>query len=280
MKIISYNVNGLQGILKKDENGNKGKFSPSNPLNNLMSKYDPDFLCLQEIRITGKILSDGSSCSDKFNHSKFIDYPHIYTNYCTSRKGYSGTMIATKHEPINVYYNFDQLNKCPTDEGLNSEGRLITLEYDKFFLLNVYVPNSGVKNLNRLSWRIATWEKTFRKLIRKLLKTGKYVIIVGDFNVCHEQLDTCVKLKENIQFAGLMPEERSAFSKLLNLGLTDSFRHLYPERKQYSWRFSAKTRGGLRLDYGLVSSESIIKKSGIIEWKGSDHVPIALKVVM
>lgn len=262
MKIISWNVNGLQGILKKTIDGKKSThILTDNTLNHLIATQEPDILCLQEIR-----------CSEKFQCSKYL-FGCIYTNYSKNRKGYSGTLICSKILPLSVAYDFDNYN---TDSELNSEGRIITLEYTEFYLVNVYVPNSK-PDFSRLSYRINVWEKTLRGYLQ-MLGAKKKIILIGDLNCIATDLDIHNSLSN---LAGNHKLEREAFSQLLEATQTiDCFRQLNPHLRQYTWHYPY-TKGinkGCRLDYCLISKEFGPKllRSEILSCEGSDHWPISV----
>ena len=195
----------------------------------------------------------------------------VYQNYA-DKKGYSGTAIFTKHHPINVSYGLG------IDEH-DHEGRVITLEMDRFFLVVVYTPNSQ-DELRRLDYRM-TWEDAFRNYLLKL-NEQKPVIVCGDMNVAHEEIDI-KNPKSNRRNAGFTDEEREKFTVLLNAGCIDTFRHLYPDTITYSWwsyRFQARQKNaGWRIDYFLTSKslESQIKDAKIhTDIFGSDHCPVEL----
>ena len=248
MKIISWNVAGYRSCLKK---GFPEFFEASNA----------DIVCLQEVKAT----------------EEQIDYIpegyHCYRNVA-ERKGYSGTLVYTKEEPIHVTYGLG------IDEH-DHEGRLITLEYPDFYLVAVYVPNSK-QGLERLDYRM-TWEDDFRKYVNHL-KDKKMTIICGDFNVCHQEIDI-KNPKQNLRSAGFTIEEREKFTKLLDSGFIDTFRKLYPDKIQYTWwsyLFHAReNNAGWRLDYFLIDKEhfSTVKDSKILDTVlGSDHCPIELDI--
>jgi len=264
LSIISWNVNGLQGILKKDENGQKVGKRVSNALSLLLDKEDPTIICLQEIK-----------CSDKFSHSPYFPrHPYRYVNHCTCKKAYAGTLVASKIKPLHVWNNFNYLGENIVDSGLTSEGRLITLEFDTFFLINVYSPNSGVYGMKRLQWRIDVWERMMRKYICALGRTEKEIILIGDLNVIHTNLDSSYA---NPNVAGASVSERGAFSQLLDLGLGDSYRLLHPTQKEYTWTWE-HGRKGYRLDYALVTAGIDVTSSEILTYHGSDHFPIRLDI--
>jgi exodeoxyribonuclease-3 len=262
LKIISWNVNGLQSVLKTNINGIKNtKINNENILNSMLIENDPDILCLQEIR-----------CSGEFNHKLWLtNFKYQYINYCLIKKGYSGTLICSKIEPQSVKYGFGELN---IEE---KEGRIITLEYNNFYLINVYVPNSGS---DRLEYRTNVWDVNIIRYIL-YLQEKKSVILIGDLNVVHTILDTCKP--NNLISAGSTIEEKESFTKLLNeTNMIDTLRYLHPQSKYYTWyppymrRFNFSNRLGCRLDYCLVSKLLIdnIIESTILNYDGSDHIPI------
>ena len=244
MKFISWNVNGLRACVGKD-------------FENQFKELDADFFCLQETKMQeGQI------------DLQFEGY-ESYWNYA-EKKGYSGTAIYTKHKPLNVSYGMGV-------EEHDHEGRIITLEYDQFYLVTCYTPNSQTE-LKRLDYRM-TWEDDFRKFL-KSLDAKKPVIICGDLNVAHEEIDI-KNPKTNRRNAGFTDEEREKMTVLLNDGFTDSFRYLHPDEVTYSWwsyRFKAREKNaGWRIDYFLVSNrikEQITEAKIHTEIMGSDHCPV------
>ena len=248
MRFISWNVAGYRACLKKG-------------FASFFENVNANIFALQEV---------------KANESQ-IDYiPDGY--YCyrnvAEKKGYSGTLIYTKSEPISVQYGMGILEH-------DNEGRLITLEYESFYFITVYVPNAK-RDLSRLEYRMK-WEDDFLTYVNQL-KEKKMVIICGDFNVSHQEIDI-KNAKSNIGNAGFTYEERDKFTKLLNSGFVDTYRSLYPNKVQYSWwsyLFHARENGaGWRLDYFLVDSNhfSMVKDSLIYdEVEGSDHCPIGLEL--
>lgn len=247
-KFTSWNVNGIRACDKK---GFKEYFYES----------DSDFFCLQEIK-----LSEGQY---EFNPKGY----YSYFNYA-QRKGYSGTAIFTKHKPLNVTFGINN--------DLDIEGRTVTLEYEKFYLVTVYTPNSQ-DELKRLETRLI-WDEDFRKYVSNLDKE-KPVLMCGDFNVAHTEIDL-KNPKSNIHNAGFSIEERNSFSKLLDAGFTDTFRLLQPNVEfRYSWwsyRFKAREKNaGWRIDYWLVSNRinsDIIQSEIDDKILGSDHAPVILKI--
>ena len=244
MKFISWNVNGLRACVGKD-------------FENQFKELDADFFCLQETKMQEGQLD-----------LQFEGY-ESYWNYA-EKKGYSGTAIYTKHKPLNVSYGMGV-------EEHDHEGRIITLEYDQFYLVTCYTPNSQTE-LKRLDYRM-TWEDDFRKFL-KSLDAKKPVIICGDLNVAHEEIDI-KNPKTNRRNAGFTDEEREKMTILLNDGFTDSFRYLHPDEITYSWwsyRFKAREKNaGWRIDYFLVSDrikEQITEAKIHTEIMGSDHCPV------
>lgn len=249
MKFISWNVNGLRACVKKD-------FEAS------FHHLDADFFCLQETKMQAGQLD-----------LQFEGY-QSYWNYA-DKKGYSGTAIYTKHTPVNVTYGLG------IDEH-DHEGRVITMEMEDFFLITVYVPNSQ-DELRRLDYRMQ-WEDDFRAYVKQL-DAIKPVIICGDLNVAHEEIDL-KNPKTNRRNAGFTDEEREKMTILLNNGFVDTFRHLYPEQVTYSWwsyRFRAREKNaGWRIDYFLISErlkERLVDAKIHTEILGSDHCPVELELL-
>ena len=245
VKIISWNPNGIRALMRKI---NMREFIKDN---------NPDILCFNEIK-----------ASDPVNTIYMqIAFKYHYWNI-SKRKGYAGTITYSKIKPISV-------DKSPFDE----EGRLICLEFDKYYVLNVYVPNSGAK-LARLHYRTKTWDVQLRQYIYHLKK--KPVIIVGDLNVAHHEIDLA-RPKTNLTTAGYTLDERKSFDKLLSMGFIDTFRYKNPDVVKYSY-WSYRTRGrergvGWRIDYCLIPEDmkDKIKEVDILDDQmGSDHCPISL----
>ena len=246
-KFISWNVNGLRAVVGK---GFKDVFA----------QLDADFFCLQETKMQAGQLDLA------------FDGYRSYWNYA-DKKGYSGTAIFTRHEPLRVTYGMG------IDEH-DHEGRIVTLEMEQFFLVCVYTPNSQ-DELRRLDYRMK-WESDFKNYLLKL-DASKPVIVCGDMNVAHEEIDL-KNPKTNRRNAGFTDEERHKMTELLAAGFTDSFRHFYPDLEgAYSWwsyRFHAREKNtGWRIDYFLVSSRLAEKMQGASihnEIFGSDHCPVEL----
>lgn len=247
MKFISWNVNGLRACVKKG-------------FLDFFNEVDADFFCVQETK-----LQEGQINLE-------LEGYYQYWNYAV-KKGYSGTAIFTKHEPINVTYGIGI-------EEHDQEGRVITLEYPNFYLITVYTPNSQ-NELARLDYRMQ-WEEDFRAYLVKLDK-NKPVIVCGDLNVAHQQIDL-KNPKTNTKNPGFTPDERNQMTHLLNAGFTDTFRYFYPTKEDcYSWwsyRANARAKNvGWRIDYFLTSNRlsTELKDATIYaEILGSDHCPVGL----
>ena len=248
MKLISWNVNGLRAVMNKN-------------FMEFFNEADADVFCLQETKLQeGQIEMD-------------LPGYHQYWNYA-DKKGYSGTAIFTKKEPLSVTYGMG------IDEH-DHEGRVITLEFDDFYFITVYVPNSQ-DGLKRLDYRMK-WEDDFLGYLKELEKT-KPVVFCGDLNVAHEEIDL-KNPKTNRKNAGFTDEERSKMTALLNAGFTDTFRYFYPEQVTYSWwsyRFKAREKNaGWRIDYFICSDalRDRLKDAKIhTEVMGSDHCPVELDI--
>lgn len=247
MRFISWNVNGLRAVRKKG-------------FDDIFLSLNADFFCIQETK-----LQEGQID---------IGFPGYESYWCyAEKKGYSGTAIFTKHTPLSVSYNIGI-------EEHGTEGRTITLEYEDFYLVCVYTPNAQ-DGLKRLDYRMS-WEDAFREYLCSLDKL-KPIIVCGDMNVAHEEIDL-KNAKANVGNPGFSDEERAKFTELLAAGFTDSFRYLYPDRRDaYSWwsyRAAARERNvGWRIDYFVVSDRlrDNIKDAYILpEITGSDHCPVGL----
>jgi len=267
MKFISWNVNGIRAWKDKKET-----------LAFLESEF-PDFICFQETKIDSDTLN--SLAQSLNNETLFRQYPFQYWNSAT-KKGYSGTAILTRHEPIKVTHGIAH--------PLDDEGRVITLEYENFFVITVYTPNSK-DDLSRLDTRYDSWDPKFLSYIRQC-KKNKPVIVCGDFNVAHQVIDiahpnTNKTTATKPGSAGFTDREREGFSNYIESNFIDTFRYQHPERIQYSWwsyRGMARERNvGWRIDYFLVSEnlKDMIANTAIFDQvKGSDHCPIGLEVII
>jgi exodeoxyribonuclease III len=248
MKFISWNVNGLRAVVGKD-------------FESIFKMLDADFFCLQETKMQAGQLD-----------LQFEGYESFW-NYA-DKKGYSGTAIYTRHKPLNVTYGIG------IDQH-DHEGRVITLEMNNFFLVTVYTPNSQ-DELRRLDYRMQ-WEDDFQAYLHSL-DQKKPVIVCGDMNVAHQEIDL-KNPKTNRRNAGFTDEERQKMTQLLDAGFTDTFRWKYPEEVTYSWwsyRFKARERNtGWRIDYFLVSNRlqpEVLDAKIHTDVLGSDHCPVELEL--
>lgn len=249
MKCISWNVNGIRACLQKG-------------FLDYFKEIDVDIFCLQETKCQGGQVE--------------LDLPgyHQYWNYA-EKKGYSGTAIFTKQEPINVTYGMGITE-------YDTEGRVITLEFEEFFMVTVYTPNAQ-SELARIDYRMA-WEDVFRGYL-KGLETSKPVIVCGDLNVAYQEIDL-KNPKTNRGNAGFSDEERGKFGELVEAGFVDTFRYFYPDLEgAYSWwsyRFKAREKNaGWRIDYFLVSEslkEKLVDSQIHKDILGSDHCPVMLEI--
>lgn len=259
--IIAWNVNSIRALIKKFK------------LNDFLKKKNINIFCIGETKLSHPDNDVQDLLKEKIN-----GFRYRYYNTSTAKKGYSGTAIFSKKKPIEVMYGLGI-------EKLDTEGRLITLEFENFYLVHVYTPNSG-EALARLNYRVNNWDNEFRKFIKKL-NLKKPVILCGDLNCANEDIDIHSP-KTNQRSAGFTNEERTSFKKLLkDTNLIDTFRYIYPDKISYSyWNYRTKSRSknkGWRIDYFLASDNIIkkIKKSDILtEVLGSDHAPILLKLNM
>lgn len=255
MKLVSWNVNGLRAVIGKG-------------FSEFFKEIDADVFCLQETKMQEEQIDDNIK-------NIFSGYNGYWNS--AEKKGYSGTAVFSKLKPLNVSYGIGI-------EEHDKEGRVITLEYEKFYLVNCYTPNSK-RELERLDYRMV-WEDEFRKYLLKLNET-KPVIICGDLNVAHEEIDL-KNPKTNRRNAGFTDEERGKMTELLNSGFTDTFRYLYPDKEGvYSWwsyMFKAREKNaGWRIDYFIVSKsiQDKIKESYIYsDVMGSDHCPVGLDITI
>ncbi len=249
-KLISWNVNGIRAAMRKG-------------FTDFMEKEKPHILCLQEIKAEEE---DFSHLKEKLSGYELFANP-------AEKKGYAGTAIFTKRTPKNSENGIGK-------EKFNGEGRVITLEFPKFFLVNVYVPNSG-RGLSRLSYR-SKWDTEFLKYL-KSLKKKKQVIACGDFNVAHKEIDLARPKQNYNKTAGYTQDEIDGFENILEAGFIDIFREMHPEKEEYtywSYMFNARKKNiGWRVDYFLVSQKlkEKIKSSKILsKVQGSDHCPVEI----
>lgn len=251
MKLISWNVNGIRACVGKG-------------FMDFFNDVDADIFCIQESK-----MQEGQLVLEMPGYYQYWNY--------AQKKGYSGTAIFTKKEPLSV------ANGIGVEEH-DMEGRVITLEYETFYIVTVYTPNSQ-NELKRLDYRM-TWEDAFRSYLKKL-EEKKPVIVCGDMNVAHEEIDL-KNPKTNRMNAGFTDQEREKMTVLLESGFIDTFRYLYPEQEQiYSWwsyRFRSREKNaGWRIDYFLTSQElkdKIIDAKILTEVYGSDHCPVELDITL
>ena len=248
MKLVSWNVNGVRAVYQKG-------------FKEIFNNFNADIFCIQETKMQEGQLD------------LTMEGYHVYLN-SAERKGYSGTAVWTKIKPISV-------SKGIGIEEHDKEGRVLTLEYNEFYLVNVYTPNSK-RELERLDYRVI-WENEFRKYLKNLEK-NKPVILCGDLNVAHKELDV-KNDKSNRNSAGFTDEERREFQNLLNENFVDTFRVFYPDKEKFSWwSYFGKAREknvGWRIDYFVVSEVLKIKlKDAEIHDQvfGSDHCPVSIDI--
>ena len=250
MKLLSWNVNGVRAI--------KGK-----GFLDWLNRESPDILCLQETKARPEQLDDDLKEPPGY---------HTYWNY-GERKGYSGVAVFTKEEPLDVRYDFG-------DSGLDIEGRVIVAEYPGFTLFDIYYPN-GKKDRERLDYKMNFYE-TFLKYADSLKNAGKKLVICGDVNTAHNEIDLA-RPRENGKVSGFLPEERAWIDKFLSHGYVDTFRHFSNESNQYTWwdfKSGARARNvGWRLDYFFVSGDllpSLADAFIMPDVMGSDHCPLGI----
>lgn len=249
MKIISWNVNGIRSILKKG-------------FLEFIDHYKPDIICLQETKAAQEQVQ-----------IELADYQQYWSS--AKKKGYAGTAVFTKKKPLQVQYGI-------LNDAHDQEGRTITLEYDRFFLVNVYVPNSR-RDLSRLEYRSKQWDVEFLSYL-KSLESKKPVIFCGDLNVAYQEIDLSFP-KENVNNHGFTPQERAGFDRIIKSGFIDTFREFEKGGEHYTWwspfRKCRERNIGWRIDYFLISPtlRSKVKKSSILrDVLGSDHCPILLEL--
>jgi len=257
MKIISWNTNGLRATIKQ------GYFEP------LFEKYSPDILCLQETKATGEQIAD-----DIKNHKNYFSY----FESSKTKKGYSGVAIFSKVKPEKVEFGFGA-------KGFDDEGRTLVAHYKDFVLVNCYFPNGGGPAA-RLEYKLGFYDAMLEYL-KKQKKAGKKIIVTGDFNVAHEEIDLA-RPKENVTHVGFLPDELAWFDELLAAGFVDVFRHFYPDKKDMYTYWDTYTRArernvGWRIDYFVVNPSVLKSVKGtkiLSEYYGSDHCPIELDVAL
>lgn len=250
MKITTWNVNGYRAVLRKEAL-------------EWVSEVDPDVLCLQEIKVQLDQISE--------EEADLPGYQAVWNP--AERKGYSGTVTFYKQSPVDVEKGFGE-------DRFDGEGRVIRTEYPDFYLYNIYFPNGGQEN-KRVPYKLDFYEH-FLHIIDGLHAAGKQIIITGDFNTAHNEIDLA-NPKGNENNTGFLPEERAWIDRYLEHGFVDAFRELYPERVAYTYwtyRFNARKRDvGWRLDYFLVSQPLMDRVADVIvhdQIMGSDHCPVSL----
>ena len=259
MKIISWNINGFRAVLDKNKDGKRGT-KDKHVIQEIIDQYNPDVLCLQETK-----------CPADFDSKLPFEYSKILASQ--TKKGYSGVAIYSKTQPIKILDDFPY----------NEEGRVLVFEFEKLYVLNTYTPNSK-PDLSRLGYRTETWEKAIRKYINQLQK-DKPVVYVSDFNVAASELDIHTA-KGHERAHGFTIEERTAFADLLReCNMVDSWRHMHPGEKKYSWYSnfaqSRERNKGWRIDGAVISSALVKKVTNtdiLSSYKGSDHVPIYIEI--
>ncbi len=265
MKLISWNINGIRAWAQKE-----GTL-------NFLKKEKADIICFQETKAQTNQIEELL----KKKENKFFNKYHFHHWHSAEKKGYSSTGIISKTEPIKIWKGMD-------NSPIENEGRIINAEFKKFILVNVYTPNAK-GDLSRLPLRYEKWDKVFLKHLKKLEKK-KPVIVCGDFNVAHKEIDLArpdgnKTTEKKPGYAGFTDQERERFSDFLQAGFIDSFRFLHPEKIQYSWwsyRAGSRERNvGWRIDYFLTSKNLKLKihEAKIYDQvRGSDHCPIGLEL--
>ncbi len=251
MKIVSWNVNGIRAILNKD-------------FKNKVKKLNADVLCLQETKATTEQVKIAL---------QLIDGYHVFANASKARKGYSGTAILSREKPVSIQYDMGI-------EKHDQEGRVIAVEFEEYYVVTVYVPNSG-NELVRLDYRMQ-WDRDFLDYLKKL-ETHKPVVVCGDFNVAHQPIDLARPKANYDKSAGYTQKEINGFDALVAQGFVDTFRAKFPEDVKYSWwsyRAGAREKNvGWRIDYFLVSNSILDRVDDAFilnEFDGSDHCPVGI----
>lgn len=259
-KIISWNVNGLQSILRKDRSGLKHpKYYRHNVLQNMIAEQKPDVICLQEIR-----------CSTTMD---FNPLNYTYFNFSADIKGYAGTMISCNEKPLSVCYEMEGISE--------KQGRIITAEFKTYIVINVYAPNTSKQD--RFEYRTSVWDQAFVKHVLKHQEKKKQIIVVGDLN-CIDNLALDSSKGLDCTMSGSSAIERQNFQTLLeSCKLVDSFRAIHPKEQKYSWipPYDLTCNEGARLDYCLASANATVLEADILtSVTGSDHVPVIVKILL
>ena len=277
MKLISFNVNGIRSITGKLKNGEKKGSMTNNGLKTLIEEEQPDILCLQEVKT--QQAGDLAVLARAF--------PNLYYTFSLDKKGYSGVAMATKETPEWVQYNFDKYDEAIIGRygcyDWIMEGRIITAKFPTFIVVGVYTPNAQAE-LARIEERME-WEKVLRAYLKELEKEFQIpVLLCGDLNCAHQEIDIH-NPKGKKKTPGFSLEERQEFQTMLDAGFVDSFRHVHPEEKKYSyWSNFANSRArnvGWRIDYVLVSqaaADKIMEADCLNDYHGSDHCPVMIQI--
>ena len=279
MRIISWNINGIKAMNGKLKNGDKTATKSTNGIKSLIEEQRPDVLCFQEVK---------SQTQDDFTHLK-ENFKYILTNFSKNKKGYSGVALMCNERPQWVDYDFkmyteEQIGPYNNYEWIN-EGRLITARFSKCIIITSYIPNAQ-DELARIDERLA-WEQIMRNYLTLLKKENTVpVIYVGDLNVAPEDIDIHDK-KNRDKVAGASKEEKAEYKKLLEVGFVNAFRHLHPTERKYTYfsnfHNSRENNKGWTIDHWIVSSEAkdkIVASDMLLDFKGSDHVPILLDMAI
>ena len=251
MKIVSWNVNGLKSVIQKN-------------FLEIINQLDADFICIQEVKISKKIDFNVNGYYQYYNYSK--------------KQGYAGVAIYAKQKPINVMLGIEIENEDGKKEDIDTESRVITAEYNEFYIVNVYVPHSQ----GRYNYRM-NFDNNFIEYIEKL-QNKKDIIICGDFNITHKRIDVC-DFTHHMFLDSFNNEEKANFEELLDLGLIDTYRYMHPQMREYTfWRNNDNREikeTGWRLDYILISEylKKNIREANILnDIRGSDHCPVELVI--
>lgn len=287
VRIASFNVNGIRAVKQKGKDGSKGCAFSDNTLCRLSREQTLDILCLQEIKTTDTVVADLEPYQSI--------YPYIYTNTSKTKKGYSGVAVLSKQKAVAVYGGFDMFSEeeiggDASPYEFSKEGRILILEFEGYWLVNTYTPNSK-SELLRLEERLV-WDEYYRDAIRLLesgsedgKRVGKPVVAVGDLNVAHAEIDLC-NPHTNRRSPGFSDEERASFTDILERAeLVDTFRALHPTTVKYSfWNnlgYARARNAGWRIDYVLVSKalRSAVAEADILtDYHGSDHCPVVAEI--
>lgn len=281
MKVITFNVNGIRSMFTKDKHGNKNKkYINDNVICALLTEQQPDVLCLQEIKCTQKDINIAD-----FLNTQALGYKACFVN-CAVKAGYSGTCIISKEEPIKVTYGFSGFTDATE---FNDEGRVLTVEFEKVIIINVYTPNSK-PDLSRLEWRVMKWDRIMSNFVNHLkTTTNKSIILCGDMNVAPGDIDV-INPKTAKGAHGFTEAEKQSFASLLeSTDTVDAYRYMYPNKVNFTW-FSpfVKSRNehgyrdkGWRIDHFLVSrniANKIRSVEMLPEYWGSDHIVVMLDI--